>query len=77
VAEAVLMPTVCDAERAARPCGELAEVAFRLGHGPNTTIIPRCRSHADEFRDVLRRFMRQGAWTEEENTAGLSGGRSQ
>ena len=74
VAEAVPMPMLCEAERAARPCGEVAHVAFRMGHGGLTTIVPRCRSHAVEFRNVLRRFMREGTWSEEENTAGLSGG---
>ena len=76
MAEAVLMPILCEAERAAKACGEVAQVASRIGHGGTTTIIPRCRPHAEDFRDVLRRFMREGTWSEEVNTAGLSGGRS-
>ncbi len=76
MAEVVPMPMLCEAERAARPCGEVARVAFRIGQAGETTIIPRCHSHAEEFRDVLRRFMREGSWSEEENSAGLSGGRS-
>ena len=62
-------PVMCEAERSARPCGEAASVAFRIGAlgtgSPGTTLIPRCRSHAEEFRIMLQRFMRPDTWSEQ------------
>ena len=49
--------------------GEAASVAFRIGAlgtgSPGTTLIPRCRSHAEEFRIMLQRFMRPDTWSEQ------------
>ena len=64
-----LEPVLCEAERSARPCGEAASIAFRIG-APGTgsmgsTLIPQCRSHAEEFRTMLQRFMRPDTWSEQ------------
>ena len=61
-----LEPVLCEAERSAKPCGEVACAVFRIG-GPSTgsPLIPRCQTHAEEFRALLQRFMRAGAWSEE------------
>ena len=53
----------CGARLGDRSCRRRPTVAFIIGGG-NPPLL-RCASDADELREALGRFLREGTWTEE------------
>ena len=54
----------CGARHGNRPCRRRPTVAFIIGGGGNPPLL-RCASDADELREALGRFLREGTWMEE------------
>ncbi|HEY4886501.1 MAG TPA: hypothetical protein VII08_22930 [Myxococcales bacterium] len=54
----------CGARQGDRLCRRRPTVAFIIGGGGNPPLL-RCASDADELREALGRFLREGTWTEE------------
>jgi len=54
----------CGARIRDEQCKRRATVAFIIGGRANPPLL-RCASDADELRDGLRRFLREGTWIEE------------
>jgi hypothetical protein len=54
----------CGARIKDQKCRRRAAVASIIGGRGNPPLL-RCASDADELREVLRRFLREGTWLEE------------
>jgi hypothetical protein len=54
----------CGARINDQQCKRRATVAFIIGGRANPPLL-RCATDADELREGLRRFLREGTWIEE------------
>jgi len=54
----------CGARHGGRQCRRRPTVAFIIGGSGNPPLL-RCASDADELREALGRFLREGTWMEE------------
>jgi len=54
----------CGAKHGDQQCRRRPTIAFFIG-GRSSPALLRCASDADELREGLRRFLREGTWTEE------------
>jgi hypothetical protein len=54
----------CGAKRGDQQCRRRPSLAFIIGGSGNPPLL-RCASDADELREALGRFLREGTWVEE------------